>query len=241
MIVFGTGKLFEELDRSDGTVQSVYAVREENIASPTAVLKSSLRQLTLSEETNTAGKKVRILNGVSSFSPTTDRGWYFDLTVGGVAAGERVLVTPIEQFGFANFTSYIPTGLDLCRPGGQSFFYRLDVTGNLTRESFNDTALVAGLLPGSALRAVGVEVLPTISAPILLQERSAETANTTSSISGTSLGSFSAPPRRSAATRSCQIAKGQSTSGRPWKAASLGCPGPAIRVWRELPGSIDRN
>lgn len=235
MIVFGTGKLMEQSDRANGEVQSIYAVREENITSPTAVSKAQLRQLTLTETTS-AGLRLRVIGGTSSFNPSTDRGWYFDLTGTGIAVGERIISSPYEQFGFANITSYTPVGLDLCKPGGQSFFYRLDVAFNFTRLPFQ----------GYSLTTVATEVPPTVAPANTVNQRSNETSATQGSISGTSLGSFAAGPSRSAATNPCAGPLGQkalvrSVGNKGGSAPASTCPNPALRVWRDLPNTINRN
>lgn len=235
MIVFGTGKLFEQADRADNTVQSIYAIREP-ATGPAAVLKSELRQFTLTQQTTGTGLRVRVIAGTGSYAPTTDKGWYFDLSGTGIEVGERVITSPFEQFGFANITTYTPVGLDVCKADGQSFFYRLDVTSNFTRTPFQ----------GLPTATVATEVLATVAQANMVNPRSSETSLTQSTISGTSLGSFATAPTRSTATNPCagnlaQRALVRGTRNQGGTAPQGTCPNPALRVWRDLPNSGARN
>lgn len=149
-IAFGTGKFFERLDRDDLSVQSIYVLWEKNPSSPAEIARSSLRELTLAGDGRTAdtdgqctasdGARVgRVLGGQGSIDFTTDLGFYFDLIVGTETTGERVLVTPVEDAGFVNFSTFEPlAGGDACAGGGRSFAYRLDLAGGFTRAAFAD-------------------------------------------------------------------------------------------------------
>ena len=82
----------------------------------------------------------------------TDRGWYLDLTADNTDTsaateliGERVLVSPVNDAGMLDVTTFAPADpTNPCSPGGATFLYRFDLTGNFSRNGFE--GLAAGVV-----------------------------------------------------------------------------------------------
>lgn len=254
-IVFGTGRFIEEGDYADLSVQSVYGIREEQptaatvqrvtwAASPPATTKSIYGSaantgLTLSNRTQASStQRFRVLENTDGLDWTEHSGWFFDLKVG-TATGERVLVTPIDNFGFANVTTFEPVaGGDRCQGGGASFFYRLDIAGTFTRAPFSQLPTFSGDTQPNVRTVVGSEVPALIGAPTLLSVASPPTSATLGSLDSSALTSLTGSQRtRAAATDPCAAirAVGRTTLNRPVAGLPLSCPIPPLRVWRELP------
>ncbi|TAG48312.1 MAG: hypothetical protein EAZ30_07020 [Betaproteobacteria bacterium] len=107
LVIFGTGKFFEDTDPADVSVQSVYGIRDPGN------LKVSLQRSNLTGWTiNETGNK----RFVSKSGATNNFGWYADLTVSSVAAGERVVATPLLLGGNAYFSTVEVNGSDPCIP-----------------------------------------------------------------------------------------------------------------------------
>ena len=234
LIAFGTGRLTEGADIGNTAVQSIYAVWEKNPNAPVAVARASLRQFTFTETGTAAARdRLRSLNGVASLNWGTDNGWRVDLMVGTNAVGERVFVTPIEQAGFLNFTSFEPiAGGDRCTGGGASFFYRFDIAGNFTRSGIR--------APGGGVRppdVVGSEFLGSVGGLRIFGRASDTTASSLSVLDKGSLRDMLANPKKSAATDACASGGpgGNSVPNVPTGGALAPCPNQAQRVWRELP------
>jgi type IV pilus assembly protein PilY1 len=253
-LVFGTGKVFEETDLTDvTTVHSVYGIREGTATAPTVAAtatKSDLLQLTLVDQVDgTTGDRFRQLTGVPAATsggfPWTGagakRGWYFDLRASS-ARGERVVQAPVENFGFANITSYEPSeDGNPCLGGGKSFFYRLDIAGSFTRSPFQNTGSISNLvnapggpalntLVGSELAAGTINRLEQLVIPAI------GTTNTSSSLTGSQTAGL-ADRTASASTNPCAAARvgGQGVRGTALTGPSLNCPVTPLRVWREIP------
>lgn len=126
-VYFGTGKYLEVSDKTDLSVQSVYALRDDN----TGVIsgRGQLREQTiLSESENT-----RITN--NNLLANNDRGWYMDLLVDGVARGERVVSNLLFINDKIIFSTVIPTD-DPCDFGGESWLMELNALDG-SRLDFN--------------------------------------------------------------------------------------------------------
>jgi len=122
IVVFGTGKYFEVGDNLAGSfaqIQSFYGIWDKNDGSSTT--RGQLQAQTMGE-TTVGGRLVRTLTN-NAINWITQRGWYFDLRVGGAAGqGERAIGRPTVQLGGVLFTTYSPIG-DICNPGGISRVY----------------------------------------------------------------------------------------------------------------------
>ncbi|MCA3216993.1 MAG: hypothetical protein ING59_00190 [Burkholderiales bacterium] len=246
-IVFGTGRFFERDDPSSTDVQAVYGIREENVNSPTRVTWAQLYGsggggLTLTEQTVTVTPGVqrtfRILDNTSGLNWATHRGWFFNLRIGSNNTGERVLVTPIENFGFMNITSYEPiAGGDRCRGGGRSFFYRLDIAGTFTRSPFAEAGPITSLPPGIDRRQViGIDVPPMIGAPTLINRAAPPfTGVPTSTLDSATMGTMGTGKATSTDPCADTLNSNYDTQANPVSSPQFACPVPALRVWRDLP------
>jgi type IV pilus assembly protein PilY1 len=262
MVVFGTGRLSERNDISDLSQQTVYGVWEKNTSSPATVNRSSLRQLTLVDQVDSAtNTRFRQLTGTTGLNWNTDSGWYFNLLVGTDADGERVVASPSENFGFVNITSFEPsTDGDPCRGGGRSFFYRLDVAGSFTRAPFAATGAIANLTnPGAGgsggsgsggsgtggsgtggipINTIVGSELPTATVNQLqaLLRPATGTTNTSTTLSSTDTANL-ANRTASAATNPClgSQASALSLQGTAISSPTLSCPVAPLRTWREIP------
>lgn len=247
MIVFGTGKLFEELDITDVTnVQSVYGVWERNTDVPTYVPATDLLRLSL-EDRVAGGTRFRVLTGIPSggfpwTGASPKSGWVFDLLVG-TSRGERVLQAPVENFGFANVTTYEPSeDGNPCLGGGRSFFYRLDITGSFTRSPFLNTGPVSELANASTGGVppnliIGSELLgPTINRLEQLVIPATSTTDTSATLSQTQTRDL-ADRQAATSTNPCSAAKlrGPGNRGNTLNAPTPNCPTTPLRVWRDMP------
>ncbi|EAQ95815.2 pilus assembly protein [Congregibacter litoralis] len=137
MVLFGTGSFFriEDKDDADPQVQTFYGIRDAG-ASVTASIgdRDDLLQQEITYEAQVvalgATRTVREVSD-NSYSAPSESGWYLDLTVGGVALGERV----ISRASFPSsstrervrFTSLRADG-DPCSGGREGFIFDLDLT-----------------------------------------------------------------------------------------------------------------
>lgn len=133
IIFFGTGKYFEDGDKTTTQTQSFYGLYDYNVSdsNPSANGKYSRSNLvgqTLSQTTVTQGSTTttyRYFSSTTSFTPdntnSTKKGWYVDLP----SSGERVITDPIAHAGRIIFTTFIPN-TDECSFGGTSWLMELD-------------------------------------------------------------------------------------------------------------------
>lgn len=126
-IYFGTGKYLESSDKSDLSVQTVYALQDNNTTLISG--RSSLLQQTILSETSTQRATS------NNLLANNHRGWYLDLTVNNVAAGERVVSNMVYRSGKIIFATNIPTD-DPCDFGGSSWLMELDAL-NGSRLNYN--------------------------------------------------------------------------------------------------------
>ena len=120
MIIFGTGKIFEDNDSTNIDVQSLYGVWDQtgiaNIT-PTRISngQSALQQQSLTL-VNSTPVFYQLTNNIVDWN--TRRGWYINLNV---AQGERVVINPQILIDQTVFTTVIPNGSsDSCASFGSS-------------------------------------------------------------------------------------------------------------------------
>jgi type IV pilus assembly protein PilY1 len=145
-VSFGTGKFFQDADRSSTAVQSLYSVRDLattyqiNNASSTflngtsGLKRSNLRKFSIATQTGTPGDTgARTL----SAEALTDaqRGWYVDFDQNGVVGtpAERVLAPPIIFLPFVYAGTFQPTK-DSCSSGSSGWLMAagVDKAGGVT-------------------------------------------------------------------------------------------------------------
>jgi type IV pilus assembly protein PilY1 len=174
MVTFGTGRYLTPSDPLDLSVQTFYGVRDNGAAIITTD-RSELQQQTISlQQQHTTGRWVRSVTGATP-DWTIEKGWYLDLVdrlpAGTfVAAGERVVSTPIIKFDRVIFVTVVPS-TDPCLPGGTSWLMELNlVTGGTFAESildvnddgnFNDFDNVGGqVVSGVRMDGLGISKTP---------------------------------------------------------------------------------
>ena len=244
MIVFGTGKAFEQGDIVDESLQSVYGVWDfkRSGTDPDEVPKTALRTLTLVDQFDlTTGTRLRQLTGTSSLNWNTDDGWYFDLqTTSG--SGERVVASPTAGFGFVNVTTFSPTSdADPCSGGGKSFFYRLDVSGSFTRAPFANNGAVQNIasptiplssLVGSELGVGSVSAAQTVGSSTAASVTALSGALTRDQINALGTATASQSLNNPCAGTNAMI---QGVGGGQDRGLNQSCSQAGVRVWRELP------
>ena len=146
LVVFGTGKLLTDADRSSTTTQSFYAVMDVMASSPTTVLKTQLKQRTVVDEktvlatTEYRGGDYRKISATPENETEIDltsaanswKGWYLDLP----ASSERLVTSPLLVDDKLLFGTGIPLASEKCLPGGKGWIMGLDpMTGSVTKSS----------------------------------------------------------------------------------------------------------
>lgn len=146
LVVFGTGKLLTDADRSSTTTQSFYAVMDVMASSPTTVLKTQLKQRTVVDEktviatTEYRGGDYRKISVTPEDETEIDltsaantwKGWYLDLP----ASSERLVTSPLLVDDKLLFGTGIPLASEKCLPGGKGWIMGLDpMTGSVTKSS----------------------------------------------------------------------------------------------------------
>jgi type IV pilus assembly protein PilY1 len=245
MIVFGTGKVFEQGDMIDESLQAVYGVWDykRSASDPDEVPKTALRQFTLVNQVDTTtGTRLRQLTGTSSLNWTTDDGWYFDLEASGAGAGERVVASPTEGAGFVNVVTFSPTSdVDPCSGGGKSFFYRLDVSGSFTRAPFANSGAVQNVasstIPLSSLVGSELGGGTTSVPPIVGSSASAVVTPQSGALTQSQINSLSNQAASQSFGNPCAgtAASAQFVGGGQGNSLQMSCPQAGVRVWRELP------
>ncbi|MDG2518903.1 pilus assembly protein [Lysobacter soli] len=122
MVLFGTGSFSFNSDKLNTDVQTMYGVLDmpnETISRP--LTRSNLQAQTMND------KFVITSTDVNYF---TQRGWYLDLGVTKTdgtfdKAGERMVGYPKIEGGILYFTTYAPSGGDVCTGGGSNYLYGL--------------------------------------------------------------------------------------------------------------------
>ncbi len=121
-IYVGTGKYLESADKTDLSVQTVYALRDDNTGVITG--RSELLEQTIIAET----EEGRVTS--NNLLANNERGWYMDLIFNNVARGERVNSNMIFINDKIIFATIIPTS-DPCDFGGESWLMELNaLTGS---------------------------------------------------------------------------------------------------------------
>lgn len=159
-IVFGTGQYFTNDDNSvssSSPVQSLYGVWD-NMTSAIGG-RGDLVAQQITSRTGSGGYSLRDVSG-NAVNYVSKRGWYTDLIVGDVVAGERFVGYPTIQDRKVVFTTYEP-GQAVCGGGGgTNWMYSLDLltgAGSMTGLSLDigGDSLCTGNCGGIALTKGG--------------------------------------------------------------------------------------
>lgn len=97
---FGTGKYLTTGDKTDLSLQSFYAIKDEYVPIPRSELTD------------------RSTNGCS-VAPESVKGWFVDLSM----PGERVSSPPLVMGGLVFFLTFVPNVDDPCSAGGTTYLY----------------------------------------------------------------------------------------------------------------------
>ena len=139
LVLFGTGKLLTDADRTDTTTQSFYAVLDDMSANPATVAKTALvgRSVEASVAVNDTGyrtgeyRKVWSTPDLDLTSTTnTMKGWYLDFPV----STERLVTSPMLYDDKVLFGTGITQSTEKCLPGGKGWVMGLNpMTGTVTK------------------------------------------------------------------------------------------------------------
>lgn len=126
LVLFGTGKFLEAVDRLDTSVQTFYAVWDKPGGKGNLTYASLQPQTILSESTS-AGRSARTVSSNRvNWNSATGQGWYLPL-VHGAAKGERVTRNIVTRGGRVLFnTGLIKTGADPCVSAGAGWLMSVD-------------------------------------------------------------------------------------------------------------------
>jgi len=146
-VSFGTGKFFQDSDRSSTEIQSIFTIRDaatpyrvENSAAATIdaetnLTRSNLRKISIVSETGGLRKNT----GASAAA--TQRGWYLDLVSPSSTStdvAERVIAPPVTYLPFVYAGTFKPT-VDSCESGSSGWFMAFDVASGLGETPFDVT------------------------------------------------------------------------------------------------------
>lgn len=124
MVIFGTGRLLESVDRNTTSTQAVYGVWDSGNTDAASynLVPAKLSALTLNPTT------LVISGSTATFSASAGakRGWYFNLT----RSKERIVVSPFSITGVVQFSSTIPPTSE-CTDNGNSLVYFLNPANGL--------------------------------------------------------------------------------------------------------------
>lgn len=126
LVVFGTGKYLETIDKTNTAVQSLYGIWDRGLNNDGTVSASTLVQQTITSETDSNGREFRIVSQ-NTVDWSSKFGWYMDLKLGTSAAtGERVVSMPLVNKDRVLFSTFTPLS-DPCLSGGESWIFGLNV------------------------------------------------------------------------------------------------------------------
>ncbi len=144
LVLFGTGKLLTDADRTDATTQSFYAVLDDMSSAQGTVVLADLQQRTIDSETTVSSSDSTVRSGtyrkistspsldLTSTAPGTKKGWYLDFP----ATTERLVTSPMLFDDKLLFGTGITQSTEKCLPGGKGWVMGLDpMTGSVTKSS----------------------------------------------------------------------------------------------------------
>ncbi|MEI6547144.1 MAG: PilC/PilY family type IV pilus protein, partial [Burkholderiales bacterium] len=208
LIIFGTGKLYDNSDSLNIASQSIYAIWDKPKYSSGTVTTTQISNLTVA----TAADATRTIDTKVDWN--SKMGWSLELKT----KGERVISDPTADIGSLTVTSYAPSAaLDPCDGGGMSYVYRFD--------------FATGIVTAMQVSGVVGAVTPLTIAPGTTTRSTSTGVNLGSAMGGTSSGGGSTiiPPGSSSQCRLYST----SIQGRP-NVIAVNCPGfTPMRVWRQ--------
>jgi type IV pilus assembly protein PilY1 len=144
LILFGTGKLLSNADRSDTTVQSLFGILDKldavpttvpNTTTPTTLLAQTFTDVYTDSATNTIrdGTYRKVSTNIIDLTSDTNTylGWVIRLPI----SSERLVSTPLVFGDKVLFGTGIPLSTEQCLPGGSGWIIGLNpMTGSVTRK-----------------------------------------------------------------------------------------------------------
>jgi type IV pilus assembly protein PilY1 len=153
VILFGTGQLLTNPDRSDTTTQTLYGVLDKMEANPSTVLISSLQQQQFEASTysktttrigtyrkisasDDAANKLDIASAANLALSAPKMGWYINLP----DASERLVTSPMVFEDRVLFGTGVPISTEQCLPGGSGWIVGVNpLTGSVVRKNNKST------------------------------------------------------------------------------------------------------
>ncbi|HEY8570195.1 pilus assembly protein [Microbulbifer sp.] len=124
MVYFGTGSYLTNSDNNAGSViNSVYAIADQGAP---VTGRDQLFQKTISTQANGLRD---VSNNADTSWWTTKKGWYLDLSFGGLVTGERITSKPLLIYDRLLFPTLI-TSSDPCSFGGSGWMMELVAVGD---------------------------------------------------------------------------------------------------------------
>lgn len=132
VIVFGTGKYIEVVDKASAAQQTVYGIWDKPGAlSGVATLedRSNLQQQSFYNVTSTFDGSTYTASTANAVEWSEKLGWYLDLHTNGVLPSERVGYDPQMIGSMLHVTTIVPNS-DICAAGGDTWDYLVSpITG----------------------------------------------------------------------------------------------------------------
>jgi type IV pilus assembly protein PilY1 len=142
MVLFGTGQLLTDADRTTTTTQSLYGILDKMASTVTTITASSSLQVqtinsdqyTVTSSPNLLGTYRKVSTNDIDVTDTTNTklGWYINLP----ASSERLVASPKIYSNRVLFGTGIPLATEQCTPGGTGWIMGLNpLTGSVTTKN----------------------------------------------------------------------------------------------------------
>jgi type IV pilus assembly protein PilY1 len=149
VILFGTGQLLTNDDRSDTTTQTLYGVLDKMASSPITVTLSDLQQQAFAtpnisltnmrvgtyrkiSTADAAAKAFDLASAANWAAATPKLGWYLNLP----DSSERLVTSPMVFDDKVLFGTGVPVSTEKCLPGGKGWIVGLNpMSGSVTRKA----------------------------------------------------------------------------------------------------------
>jgi type IV pilus assembly protein PilY1 len=146
MVLFGTGQLLTDADRSDVDVQVLYGILDKSIMSDDIIAPittvATLQQQSVVDTVTTTTNRIGTYRKVSTNyidlkdSANTKDGWYIELPV----LSERLVTSPLVFDDKVLFGTGIPKASEKCLPGGEGWVMGLNpLTGSVATKLNSST------------------------------------------------------------------------------------------------------
>ncbi|MBM3116449.1 PilC/PilY family type IV pilus protein [Jeongeupia naejangsanensis] len=142
LVLFGTGRLLTDADRTDTTTQSLYGIVDYMEATPRTIPRSELQVQTIDATATVSDSNKRVGSyrkmstnlvdlQTSTSTGTMAKGWYIDL-----ANTERLVTSPMIYDDKVLFGTGITQSSEACLPGGKGWIMGLNpLTGSVTTKN----------------------------------------------------------------------------------------------------------